>query len=156
MAQRQFLFTQAGLSKVEAELESLRSIRRQEIASRIYRAKEVGGTENNAEYDDAKDAQAFIEGRVLTLETQIKNAVIIEEETARPDRVKLGSRVTLYNQDRKLEFFTIVGSAEASPNDGKISNESPVGKALLGRKKGNVVEVHVPAGKLKLVITDIS
>jgi len=116
----------------------------------------VGGTENNAEYDDAKDAQAFIEGRILTLETQLKNAVIIEEETARPDRVKLGSRVTLFNQDRKLEFFTIVGSAEASPNDGKISNESPVGKALLGRKKGNVVDVHVPAGKLKLVITDIS
>ncbi|MDP2744380.1 MAG: transcription elongation factor GreA [Dehalococcoidia bacterium] len=155
MAQRQFLFTQAGLSKVEAELESLRSTRRQEIASRINRAKE-GGTENNAEYDDARDAQAFIEGRVLTLETQLKNAVIIAEETARPDRVKLGSRVTLYNQDRKLEFFTIVGSAEASPNDGKISNESPVGKALLGRKKGSVVEVHVPAGKLKLVITDIS
>lgn len=155
MPQRQFYLTRAGMSKLEAELEQLRSSRRQEIAERIYRAKEMGGTENNAEYDDAKNDQAFIEGRILTLEMMLKNAVIIQEEQVAPDRVKIGSRVTLYNQDGKLEFFTIVGSAEANPNNGKISNESPVGKALLGRKKGSTVEVPVPAGKLKLVITDI-
>jgi transcription elongation factor GreA len=155
MPQRQFFFTQAGLAKLEAELDNLRSSRRQEIASRIYRAKEMGGTEDNAEYDDAKAAQAFIEGRILTLETMLMNAVIIQEEKVPPDRVKLGSRVTLYDQDGKLEFFTIVGSVEADPNNGKISNESPVGKALLGKKKGSAVEVPVPAGKLKLVITDI-
>lgn len=155
MPQREFLLTQAGVSKLEAELEHLISVRRQEIASRISRAKETGGTDNNVEYEEAKDAQAFIEGRILTLETMLKNAVIIQEEKVPPGRVKIGSRVTLYNQDGKLEFFTIVGSAEASPNDGKISNESPVGKALLGRKKGSRVEVPVPAGKLRLVITDI-
>lgn len=156
MHQKQFLITREGLAKLQAELEELHSVRRQDVASRILRAKEVGGTENNAEYDDAKDAQAFVEGRIMTLEAMLKNAVIIQENKKKTaDRVALGSTVTLY-QDGKLAFYTIVGSAEANPTDGRISNESPVGRALLGKKKGSSVEVPVPAGKLKLVITDIT
>ncbi len=156
IAQRQFHITRDGLAKLQAELEELRSVRRQEVASRILRAKEVGGTENNAEYDDAKDAQAFVEGRIMTLEAMLKNAVVIQDSKKRSlDKVVLGSRVTLY-QDGKLAFYTIVGRAEANPTDGMISDESPVGHALLGKKKGSSVEVPVPAGKLKLVITDIA
>lgn len=155
MAQKEFFVTKEGFNKLEAELQHLRLIRRQEVADKIKRAKEMGGTENNAEYEDAKNDQAFVEGRILTLENIIKKAVVIDS-VPNSGRVTLGSRVLLRNQDGKVEQFVIVGSAEANPIEGKISNESPVGQALLGRAIGEEVEVPTPAGVLKLLVMEIS
>jgi len=155
MGQKKILITQEGLGKLNSELEHLLSVRRQEIAGKIKRAREMGGTENNAEYEDAKNDQAFVEGRILMLENIVKNATVIESP-AMPGTVEMGDKVLIQNQDGKIEQFTIVGSAEASPVEGKISNESPVGKALLGKKIGDEVEVTTPAGLLKLQIMDVS
>ncbi len=146
--------TPEGLAKLERELDYLRTVRRQEVADRIHQAKELASTQNNAEYDDAKNEQAFVEGRILTLEKMIQNAVIIEERHS--SRVELGSKVSVVNADGKEEHYTIVGSAEASPKDGRISNESPVGRALLGKSVGEEVQVQVPAGVLRLTVTTIS
>ncbi|MFQ5826187.1 MAG: transcription elongation factor GreA [Dehalococcoidia bacterium] len=151
----EILLTPEGLEKLKAELEHLLTVRRHEVAEKIQRAKEMGGTDHNAEYEDAKNDQAFVEGRILTLENMINNATIIESEKSPSDRVKMGSRVTVRNQDGKPEYYTIVGSAEADPNEGRISNESPVGSALLDRKVGDEVKVEAPAGVLKLVIMEI-
>ena len=155
MGQKKILITKEGLAKLQSELEHLLSVRRQEVAGKIKRAREMGGTENNAEYEDAKNDQAFVEGRILMLENIVNNATVIESP-ALPGVVEMGDKVLIQNQDGKIEQFTIVGSAEASPVDGKISNESPVGKALLGRKIGDEVEVTTPAGLLKLLIMDVS
>jgi len=155
MGQKKILITQEGLDKLHSELDYLLSVRRQEIAGKIKRAREMGGTENNAEYEDAKNDQAFVEGRILMLENIVKNATVIESP-AQPGVVEMGDKVLIQNQDGKIEQFTIVGSAEASPVEGKISNESPVGKALLGKKIGDEVEVKTPAGLLKLLIMDVS
>ncbi|HEX7365280.1 MAG TPA: transcription elongation factor GreA [Dehalococcoidia bacterium] len=155
MGQKKILITREGLTKLQSELDHLLSIRRQEIADKIKRAREMGGTENNAEYEDAKNEQAFVEGRILMLENTVKNANVIESP-AMPGVVEIGDKVLIQNQDGKIEQFTIVGSAEASPVEGKISNESPVGKALLGKKIGDEVEVKTPAGLLKLLVMDVS
>jgi transcription elongation factor GreA len=155
MVQKEVFLTQEGLDKLKAELDHLETVRRPQIAEQIHRAKELGGTVDNAEYDDAKNEQAFVEGRILTLENMIKNAAIIEEEQAPSKYIKLGSKVTVVNADDEEEHYTIVGSAEASPSDGRISNESPVGSALMGKKVGDKVEAQTPAGKLKLKVTAI-
>jgi len=118
-------------------------------------AKEAGSTVNNAEYDDAKNEQAFVEGRILTLEGMIKNAKIIEEDT-HSDKVRIGSHVIVKNQDGDKEEYALVGSAEASPKDGRISNESPIGKALIGKKVGQVAQVKAPAGTIKLTVVKIN
>ena len=135
-----------GAGKLRAELEELVSARRPEIAQRIHDAKEHGDLSENAEYEDAKNEQAFVEGRIQTLEALIKNATIIDENHS-TDHVQIGSTVKVDGEDGK-ETFTIVGSAEAKPTEGRISNESPVGRALLGRKKGDKVSVKVPGGRL--------
>ncbi len=155
MAQREFFITREGLAKLQAELDHLYSVGRQEVAEKIKRAREIGGTANNAEYDNAKDEQAFVEGRILTLENIISRAVIIESPSSSSE-VDLGSKVLIRDQDGKLEQYTIVGSAEANPIEGKISNESLVGKALLGRKAGDKIEVIAPAGKLKLLVMEVT
>jgi len=155
MAQKKIHLTKQGLEKLEAELRQLTAVQRPEVAEKIKRAREVGGTENNAEYDDAKNEQAFVEGRILMLENILKNAEIIEA-TATPGLVELGDKVLIQNQDGKIEQYTIVGSAEANPVDGKISNESPVGHALLGKKSGDKVEVNTPVGLIKLLILEVS
>lgn len=156
MPQKEFLFTAEGLAKLEAELEHLKSVRRQKVAAKIQMAKEMGGTENNAEYDDAKNEQAFIEGRILTLERMVKNAVIIPQDVPSSGQVRLGSRVIVLDQDGKEMRYVIVGSAEANPSEGKISNESLVGRALLNKRVGDEVRVEVPAGVLRLVIMEIN
>ena len=120
------------------------SVKRPEVANRIHDAKEHGDLSENAEYEDAKNEQAFVEGRIQTLEALIKNATIIDENHS-TDHVQIGSTVAVESPDGK-EAFTIVGSAEAKPAEGRISNESPVGRALLGKKKGEKVVVKVPAG----------
>ncbi len=143
-----------GLQKLREELEQMVSVRRSEIATRIHDAKEHGDLTENAEYEDAKNEQAFVEGRIQALESMIKNAVLIDENHS-TDHVQIGSTVVLQSDDGR-ETYTIVGSAEASPGDGKISNESPVGRALLGRRKGDKVLVSVPAGDFTYTIVGIS
>jgi len=155
MNEKKILITKEGLAKLQSELEQLVSVRRQDVADKIKRAREMGGTENNAEYEDAKNDQAFVEGRILMLENIVKNATVIESP-ALPGVVEIGDKVLIQNQDGKIEQFVIVGSAEANPIEGKISNESPVGKALLGKKIGDEVEVATPAGVLKFLIMDVS
>jgi len=143
-----------GLEKLREELEVMSNVRRAEVAARIHEAKEHGDITENAEYEDAKNEQAFVEGRIQALSALIKNAVVITE-THSTTHVQIGSTVTLQSDDGK-EKFTIVGSAEAAPAHGRISNESPVGRALLGRKKGDTVVVTVPAGDTSYKIVSIS
>jgi transcription elongation factor GreA len=143
-----------GADKLRAELGELVSQRRPEIAQRIHDAKEHGDLSENAEYEDAKNEQAFVEGRIQTLQALIKNATIIDENHS-TDHVQIGSTVAVESDDGK-ESFTIVGSTEAKPTEGRISNESPVGRALLGKKKGEKVLVKVPAGDFTYKIVSIS
>lgn len=154
MAQSTYL-TPEGLTNLKAELEELRTSRRQLVAERIQKAKEIGGTVDNAEYDEAKNEQAFIEGRILTLDNLINSAVIIAAKAGPSDLVSIGSKVTVLNQKGRKDRYTIVGSTEADPAQGKISNVSPIGRALLGRRIGDVAEVSVPAGKIKLEVVKI-
>jgi transcription elongation factor GreA len=155
MAQKEIRITKEGLNNLEDELQHLLMVRRPEVAEKIKRAREMGGTENNAEYDDAKNDQAFVEGRILMLENIVRNAVAIESPVL-PDVVELGNKVLIQNQDGKIEQYTIVGSTESNPVEGKISNESPVGRALLGKKIGDSIEVSTPAGVFTLKIIEIS
>lgn len=155
MGQKEIRITEEGLANLEKELQHLVMVRRPEVAEKIKRAREMGGTENNAEYDDAKNEQAFVEGRILMLENIVKNAVVIESPML-PDVVELGNKVLIQNQDGKIEQYTIVGSTESNPIEGKISDESPVGRALLGKKIGKKVQVNTPAGILTLKIIEIS
>ena len=143
-----------GLEKLRAEHDEMVSVRRPEIAQRIHDAKEHGDLSENAEDEDAKNEQAFVEGRIQTLESMIKNATLIDEHHS-TDHVQIGSTVAV-DSDDGAQSFTIVGSAEAKPADGRISNESPVGRALLGRKKGDKVVVKVPAGDFSYTIVEIS
>jgi transcription elongation factor GreA len=143
-----------GLDRLRAEHEEMINVRRPEVATRIHDAKEHGDLTENAEYEDAKNEQAFVEGRIQTLESLIKNATIIDENHS-SDHVQIGSTVVLESADGE-ERFTIVGSTEARPNEGRISNESPVGRALLGKKKGEKVVVRVPAGDFTYTIVNIS
>jgi transcription elongation factor GreA len=143
-----------GLEKLREELEEMSNVRRAEVAARIHEAKEHGDITENAEYEDAKNEQAFVEGRIQALSALIKNAVVIDENHS-TTHVQIGSTVTIQSDDGK-EKFMIVGSAEAAPAQGRISNESPVGRALLGRKKGDTVTVTVPAGDASYKIVSIS
>jgi transcription elongation factor GreA len=157
MVDHQVLLTQEGLAKLEQELEHLKHDRRPEVAERIRQAKELASTQNNAEFDDAKNEQAFVEGRILTLEKLIQDATIIDEEQAHhASRAQIGSTITVSEGEGKKQQFTIVGSAEADPKNGRISNESPVGRALLGKRVGDAVKVDAPKGVLRFTITKIS
>ncbi|MDP8904275.1 MAG: transcription elongation factor GreA [Chloroflexota bacterium] len=142
-----------GLDKLRAELDEMVTIRRAEVAARIHEAKEHGDVTENAEYEDAKNEQAFVEGRIQALSALIKNAVLIDEH-ASTTHVQIGSTVEVESEGGR-ERFKIVGSAEADPADGKISNESPVGRALLGHRKGDKVVVSVPAGSWTYKIVGI-
>lgn len=154
MQRKPIYLTTDGLAKLEAELTYLRTVRRAEIASQIHQAKELADTVDNAEYDDAKNLQAFVEGRILTLERLTKNAVIIAEEHA-TDAVRVGTTVRLISPEGEEEVYTIVGSYEADPVKGRISNESPVGKAVLGKAVGDEVQVSAPGGLLQLTVVEI-
>ncbi len=156
MHEKPVFLTPEGRAKLEAELKFLREQRRPEVAERIKASKEFSDTTDNAEFDEAKNEQAFVEGRILTLEKMLANAVMIDgEHAATHDIVRLGSTVKVADEEGESEVYTIVGSAEASPRHGKISNESPVGRALLGRRVGDTVEVVVPAGVLRYQIAAI-
>lgn len=155
MPEKEVILTLDGLKKLEEELETLKTQRRREVAERIKQAIEFGDISENSEYEDAKTEQAFIEGRIMTLEKMLRNARVIDD-TEEKDHVSVGSTVLLKDIEfGEEEEYTIVGSAEADPAVNKISNESPVGKAVLGHSKGNVVEVSVPVGILRFEIMDI-
>jgi transcription elongation factor GreA len=156
MAEKEVILTAEGLIKLEDELEQLKSVKRREIAERIKVAIGYGDISENSEYEDAKNEQAFIEGRVIMLEKMLRNARIINSDDIETDVVSIGSKVNV----KDMEFgdtvqYTIVGTAESNPSENKISNESPVGKAILGKKKGSVVDVTVPAGVIQYKIVDI-
>ena len=142
-----------GLAKLKAELDDLTNVKRPEIAQRIHDAKEYGDVTENAEYEDAKNEQAFVEGRIQALTAIIKNAVLIEESHSRTF-VQIGSTVTIKGEQGKEEY-TIVGAAEAAPENGRISNELPVGRALLGKRKGDEVTVTVPKGSTTYTVVSI-
>jgi transcription elongation factor GreA len=154
MAQPNYL-SREGLEKLQAELEYLRTVRRHDVAASIQQSRERGGTVSNAEYEESKNELAFTEGRILTLDNLINNAVIIDENRGAADIVEVGAIVTVENQDGKNYEYTITGSAEADPSQGKISNVSPIGKALLGKRVGEISEVNIPSGKIRLKILAI-
>ncbi|HBH16703.1 MAG: Transcription elongation factor GreA [Parcubacteria group bacterium GW2011_GWD2_43_10] len=146
--------TREGLAKLKVELKQLKTVKRKEIALRIQEAKELGDLSENAEYAEAKSEQGFIEGRIIEIENTLKNAVVISEEKS-SGLVKVGSSLKVKTNDNEMTL-TIVGSNEANPGNGLISNESPLGQALLGHKVGDQVEVKVPAGVVKYKILSIS
>ena len=156
MSKKEVLLTYEGLKKLEEELEYLKGEKRKEIADRIKQALAFGDISENSEYDEAKNEQAQNEVRIAQLESMLKNAIIIDEEEVDTKDVSLGARVKIIDVKSKDEYdYQIVGSAEADPTSNRISNESPVGSALLGHKAGDTVEVEVPGGKIKYMILDI-
>ncbi|ALP36695.1 transcription elongation factor GreA [Paenibacillus sp. 28ISP30-2] len=156
MSDKAVILTQEGLRKLEDELENLKSVKRREVAERIKVAIGYGDISENSEYEDAKNEQAFIEGRVITLEKMLRNARIINSDEIETDVVGVGATVTVEDMEfGDVTEYAIVGSAESDPLQNKISNESPLGKAMLGKKKGTVVDVTVPAGVIQYKIVDI-
>jgi transcription elongation factor GreA len=153
---KEVLLTPEGYEKLKGEIEYLSTERRREVAERIKQAREFGDIAENSEYDDAKNEQAMLEHRIAQLEERLRSARVIEAEEISTDVVAIGTRVRLRDIDANetIEYF-IVGSAEANPAEHKLSNESPVGKAIIGRKKGETVEVAAPRGSLKFKIMDI-
>jgi transcription elongation factor GreA len=143
-----------GLKKLDAELEELRTSKRAEVAERIHNAMEFGDFSENSELEQAKNDQAFLEGRILSLEQMLKNAVVIDQN-GHHEKVEVGSKVIVEAEGEKNEYV-IVGSAEAAPAEGRISNESPVGKALIGHRAGESVKLTVPAGTIEMRILGVS
>ena len=154
---KQYVMTYEGVKKLENELEYLKTVKRKEITEKIKVALGYGDLSENSEYDEAKNDQAFTEGRIVTLENMLKNAVVVDESEIPKDVVSVGSKVKVkdYEFDEEVEY-SIVGSAEADPMNFKISNESPVGSALIGKKIGEIVEVQIPDGVNKFEILGIS
>ncbi|MDN5331599.1 MAG: transcription elongation factor GreA [Tepidanaerobacteraceae bacterium] len=156
MSKKEVVLTQEGLKKLEEELQYLKSVKRKEVADRIKQAIAFGDLSENSEYDDAKNEQAFIEGKIAMLEEKLRNAKVIDDADISTEMVTLGSKVIVRDLDTdEVIEYTIVSSAEANPIEFKISNESPVGKALIGAKKGDVIEINVPAGLVKYKIEEI-
>lgn len=156
MGDKEVILTQEGLKKLEDELENLKSVKRREVAERIKVAIGYGDISENSEYEDAKNEQAFIEGRIITLEKMLRNARIINNDEIDTNIVSIGSTVIVEDLEfgDKMEY-TIVGTAESDPLENRISNESPVGKAILGKQKGTTVDVNVPAGVIQYKIIEI-
>ena len=154
---REVVLTREGYEKLKSEIDYLRSEKRREVAERIKEAREFGDISENAEYDHAKNEQAMLEARISGLEEKLRSATIVDDSKVEKDVVSVGARVRVKDQKSgKSVAYQIVGSAEADPSANKLSNESPVGRALLGRKRGEVVTVAVPRGpSRKLKITKI-
>ncbi|NQX49593.1 transcription elongation factor GreA [Paenibacillus tritici] len=156
MSDKEVILTPDGLKRLEEELETLKSVKRREVAERIKVAIGYGDISENSEYEDAKNEQAFIEGRVLTLEKMLRNARIINSDEIVTDVVSIGVTVNVEDMEYgDVMEYTIVGTAESDPLNNKISNESPVGRAIMGKKIGTIVDVSVPAGVIQYKILDI-
>ena len=153
---KKFIMTYEGVKKLESELEYLKTVKRKEITEKIKVAIGYGDLSENSEYDEAKNEQAFVEGKIVQLENTLRNASVIDENDISSDVVGIGSRVTVYDYDFEEEVtYSIVGSTEADPMNFKISNESPVGNALLGHKVDDEVVALVPNGMSKFKILEI-
>ncbi|MEW6032447.1 MAG: transcription elongation factor GreA [Bacillota bacterium] len=157
MADKEVILSAEGLRKLEEKLEYLKKVKRHEVAERIRKARQFGDINENSEYEDAKNEQSFIEGEILHLEKILRNAKLVDDVTLDPEIIGLWSRVRLEDLDtgEKVEY-TIVGSTESDPGEHKISDESPVGRAILGHRAGDEVVVHVPAGTLRYRILEVS
>lgn len=154
MVRKEVYLTEEGRLKLDDELSQLMTVRRREVAIRIHKASETGGTVDNAEYDEAKNEQAFLEGRISDLGNILSNAIVATDDKG-AGAVRLGSKVTVRSGGGSKQDYTVVGSAEAAPLEGKISLESPVGRALMEHKVGDEVDVETPKGSVKLKITKI-
>lgn len=153
---KKIVLTTEGLKNLEDELENLKVVRRKEVAGKIKEARGQGDLSENAEYDAAKEEQAEIEARIVTIEKMLRNAEIIDAEEINTGKVNIGNKVKLYDEEFEEEIeYTIVGSAEADPSMGKISNESPLGMSLLGHTVGDKVDVEAPDGVIQFKILDI-
>ncbi|MGI5939449.1 MAG: transcription elongation factor GreA [Thermoleophilia bacterium] len=156
MSQKEVILTPDGLKQLQDEIDLLSTVKRDEVAERIRQAREFGDISENSEYDDAKNEQAMIEYRISVLEERLRRARVIKDSEIESDRVGVGSTVTLRDQEAdEVRIYTLVGSAEADPAKGRLSNESPVGQAILGKQVGDVVTVSVPVGSLTYEIVSI-
>jgi transcription elongation factor GreA len=153
--EQEIYLTADGAAKLEAELKALKGSGRDELAKRLRSAIQMGDLSENADYHKAKEDQAFMEGRIQELEYLLKNATIIEENLGPSDTVQVGSRITVQEGDDPQETFFLVGASEADPRNGRISNESPIGSALLGRHVGDIVTATTPGGEIRLKIIKI-
>jgi len=149
------ILTPEGLEKLQSELDYLSTEKRKEVAERIKEAREFGDIAENSEYDDAKNEQAMLEARIAALEDKLRSATVVDAAGLTTDVVRVGSIVHVKDEAGKANKYTIVGSAEAKPAESKLSNESPVGKALVGRKRGDEVTITTPRGERRLKITKI-
>lgn len=148
MLKKEYVVTYAGLTKLEAELDELKTVRRKDVAEKIKVARGYGDLSENSEYDEAKNEQGMIESRIAELEVMLKNIRVIDEDELTTEHVMVGSRVTVKDEDGDEDTYDIVGSTEADPMAGKISDESPIGGALMGHGVGDEVEVHLPSGAI--------
>lgn len=156
MAEKQVFLTAGGMAKLEDELDNLKAVKRREVADRIKQALDFGDISENSEYDQAKNEQAQLEERIAKIEHTLANARLIDEKSINTDKVSIGSKVIVRDieYDEEMEY-SIVGSAEANPHEGKISNESPLGSSLLGKKLGDIVNVKVPDGHVEYEVLSI-
>lgn len=153
---KETVITDEGLKRLEKELEELKTVRRKEVAEKIKVALSFGDLSENSEYDEAKNEQAIVEGRIAELESQLKNVRILDASELGTEAVNIGSTVTVRMKGKKAtNTYQIVGSTEADPLGGRISDESPIGKALIGHKEGDVVQVETPGGEITLTIQKI-
>lgn len=153
---KETIVTKEGLKKLELELEELKTVRRKEVAEKIKVARGFGDLSENSEYDEAKNEQAIVEGRIAELEAQLKNVRVLDESELGTENVHVGSIVTVRYKGKKTDVtFEIVGSTEANPLGGRISDESPIGKGLLGHSVGDTIDVETPGGEITLVIKKI-
>lgn len=154
MKNQNTFITSEGLKKLKEELHELKNVKRLELAERIQEAKELGDLSENAEYVEAKNEQGFIEGRILEIDSILRRATIIKQKSKTSDKVEVGSKIKIQDEKETKEYY-IVGSNEADPSQGKISNESPIGQAFLGKKVGDIIEIKVPQGSKKFRIINV-
>ena len=157
MYERRVLLTKDGIKRLEAELHELRTVRRADVAQEIREAQELGMTETDGQYEEAKNQQAFLEGRIQEIEKMLEMAEVIDEQAAQASKeIRVGSTVSLKTKDNKRRKYQLVGAAETNPAEGRISDESPLGRALLGKKRGDQVKIEAPGGVVEMTITSIS
>ncbi len=152
---KEVVLTVEGFEKLKAEIEELSTVKRREVAERIKEAREFGDISENSEYDDAKNEQAMLESRISQLEERLREAKVIDAADLPSDVVSLGSTVTIKEGQGEQDTYQIVGSAEADPDENRLSNESPVGRAILGHRKGETIDVVTPSGSRKITIVSI-
>jgi transcription elongation factor GreA len=151
---KEVVLTREGFEKLKAEIEDLSTVRRREVAERIKEAREFGDISENSEYDDAKNEQAMLEAKIAQLEERLRDATVIDRDDVSTEAVALGSMVTIETPVGKATY-QLVGSAESDPDENRLSNESPIGRAILGHKKGETVDVVTPGGNIKVKIVSI-